>query len=228
MSVEQERTSQTGKFWGRHLEQHVLLYPSEDVVRFLARTGPVPVGDEASGLDIGFGSGRHLKLLMDYGYRACGNDLAANAIDVFRSHFGDHPRLGELVQRDIATDEWPADSFRVAIAWGTLFLRGMRDIRRDLARIARLLEPGGRLCLNLRTRENWFCGLGQELEADYFQLDERAGPYAGALYCFVDEPAARELVIGSGLAIENFEQIAAWRGEARQRHSWWMVWARKP
>ncbi len=101
-------------------------------------------------------------------------------------------------------------------------------MRRDLARICRLLEPGGRLCLNLRTRENWFYGLGQELERDYFHLDERAGPYGGALMCFVNEPAARALVSEAGLAIENFEQIAAWRGEDRKCHSWWMIWARKP
>ena len=228
MSTEQDRTRRTEAFWGRQLDTHVLLYPSEDVVRFLARTGPLSAAIEARGLDVGFGSGRHLKLLMDHGYRACGIELAANAIDVFRSHFGGHPRLGDLVQGDIATDEWPADSFRVAIAWGTLFLRGLRDMKRDLACIARLLEPGGRVCLNLRTRDNWFYGLGQELEPDYFQLDERAGPYSGALYSFVDEPAARELLRGAGLTIDNFEQSDAWRGEDRVRHSWWLVWAHKP
>ena len=226
---ERDRTERSEQFWGRQLAKHVLLYPSEDVVRFLARTGPAPADAEWRGLDVGFGSGRHLKLLMDHGYRAHGIDLAANAIELARSTFGGHPRLGDLVQGDVDTEAWPPETFRVAVAWGVLFLRDRRAMVRDLARLGRLLEPGGRVCLNLRTRESWFYGLGRELDQDYFQLDERAGPYSGALYCFVDEPAARELVTSAGLDIENFEQSDIWRGAEgqRQRQSWWIVWARK-
>jgi SAM-dependent methyltransferase len=224
---ERDRTLRTEQFWGRQLEQSVLLYPSEDVVRFLARAGRVPPGAPQDGLDVGFGSGRHLKLLLDYGYRAHGIDFASNAIEVFRSHFGGHPLLGDLVQGDIASHIWSADCFQAAIVWGTLFSRARPDMQRDLALIRRALKPDGVVCLNLRTRDNWFYGLGQELEQDYFLLDERAGPYGGALYCFVDEPAARELVNGAGLEIVNFERSDAWRGEARLRHSWWIVWARK-
>lgn len=227
MKDERDRTAQTEQFWGRQLQQSVLLYPNEDVVRFLARAGRVPAGDAPHGLDVGFGSGRHLKLLMDYGYRACGNDLVADAIEVFRSHFGSHPLLGQLVQGDIATDEWPAGFFQVAIVWGILFLRGRADMKRDLARIRGWLQPGGRLCLNFRTRDSWFYGLGEELEDDFFLLDERAGAYKGALYCFMDEEDARDLVTGVGLEIENFERTDSWRGPDLQRHSWWIVWARK-
>jgi hypothetical protein len=56
--------------WSRILDQAELLYPDEQVVRFLARRGRVRDG---AGLDVGFGSGRHLKVLMDHGYRASGS-----------------------------------------------------------------------------------------------------------------------------------------------------------
>jgi 2-polyprenyl-3-methyl-5-hydroxy-6-metoxy-1,4-benzoquinol methylase len=227
MSMPSAPTAVTREFASQEIRQHVLLYPSEDVVRFLAREKPhLPA--QAEGLDVGFGSGRHLQLLMDYGIRAHGVDLSADALDAFRTHFPASPVLGDLVVGDLSTLNFPRDYFQVAIMWGVLFLRPVAAMKSDLIKLAGLIRPGGALCINFRTKDNWFYGLGEEIGPGYFLLDQRAGAYANALYCFVDEAEAREITEAAGLRIENFERNDIWREPERRRHSWWIVWARKP
>jgi SAM-dependent methyltransferase len=227
MPPELESNAVTEEFATRSLKEHVLLYPSEDLVRFLSRIKTrLPEG--AEGLDVGFGSGRHLKLMMDFGIRAHGVDLSPEALRAFRAHFADSPLLGELVTGDVSDLALGSNRLDVAILWGVLFLRPIAQMRADLTRIVRMLKPGGALCVNFRTRDNWFFGLGTELSPGHYLLDERAGPYRDALYTFVGEGEARDVVASAGLEIESLERCDYWKGPQKQRHSWYVVCARKP
>ena len=69
-------------FADRVLKDNQLLYPSEEVVRFLSYCNENLLENHVKqALDIGFGSGRHLKLLMDYGYRTSGVELLKEAVE---------------------------------------------------------------------------------------------------------------------------------------------------
>lgn len=227
MPPEPERNAVTQEFATRSLKDHVLLYPSEDLVRFLSRIKS-RLPQRAEGLDIGFGSGRHLKLMMDFGIRAHGVDLSPQALRAFRAHFADSPLLGELVTGDLSDLAFGAERLDVVILWGVLFLRPAAQMRTDLAHLAQMLKPGGSLCVNFRTEDNWFFGLGEELSPGHYLLDDRAGPYHDALYSFVDEGEARAIVTSAGLQIESFERCDYWKGPQQQRHSWYIVGARRP
>ncbi len=217
----------TKNFAAKAIQRNILLYPSEDLVRFIAREAPkLPANPQ--GIDIGFGSGRHLALMMDYGIRAHGIDLAPEALETFRSHFSDSPLVGDLIVGDLSDSHFQPGFFDVAIMWGVLFLRPIEQITRDLIRIVELLKPGGAICINFRTMDNWFFGLGKELSPGFYLLDERAGQYHKALYCFLGEDQAKAVVESAGLVIDNFERNDYWKGPQRQRHSWWIVSARKP
>lgn len=69
-----------GKAWLRALKSNQLLYPNESVVRWLSRVRP-DLPQECNALDMGFGSGQHLKLFMEFGLRAWGTELLDHAID---------------------------------------------------------------------------------------------------------------------------------------------------
>lgn len=217
----------TKEFWESQLRQHVLLYPAEDVVRFLSRE-EFGEGRVKEGLDVGFGSGRHLKVLMDFGIRANGLELFQGAIDQARQSFGDHPLFGRLLLNDVREAPFPPGSLDVVIMWGCLFYRPLSGMRHDLATLRSMMRPGGRVCLNLRTKENWFYGLGEEKAKDFFLLDERAGAFSGALYAFVDEEEARALILGAGFEIENLERLDYCRNNLKERNCWWIAWARNP
>lgn len=217
----------TRSFWETEFHRHELLYPSEEVVRFLARSHAED-NQQRNGLDIGFGGGRHLKAMMDRGIRAHGVELFQDAVDKAKAKFDGHPCLGDLRLGDFKTAMLPSGFFDDIICWGSIFLSPPSQMASNYLVLHDLLKPGGRFCLNIRTQDNWFAGLGKEVESGYYLLDERAGPYAGALYAFYDEQAVRQQIAGSPFEIEGFERLDQWRENLSKRHSWWIVTLRRP
>lgn len=223
--------AQTQDFSAKTLAQNKLSYPNEYVVRFLtnfSRKQTIDLTCPPEGLDIGFGSGQHLKLLMDFGFRASGVELVPEAGEWVQSQWKSSPLLGDIWIGDFRTAPLAPTQFDVIICWGVAFLRSLPDIQTDLNYIHSLLKPGGQLCVNFRTPENWFYGLGQPITDSYFCLDERAGAYAGAYYTFVDEPTTRCLIETSGLELINLERWDWCKNNLQEQHSWWIVWAKRP
>lgn len=223
--------ARTRTFAANTLAQNQLGYPNEYVVRFLAsvsRRYPSEGIQPPTGLDVGFGSGQHLQLLVEYGFRASGIELVPEAIDRAQQLYGDHPRMRELLQGDFRTASFSDAPFDVMVCWGVLFLRPLSEMLTDLTQMYHLLKPGGELCFNLRTKDNWFYGLGEQLETDHFLLDTRAETYANAHYTFVDEATARQLIQEAGFELSNLERWDWWKNNMQERHSWWIVWAKRP
>ena len=216
-------------FGAKTLLDHTLSYPIEHVVRFMASLRDSADNTRTrQGVDIGFGSGQHLKLLMEHGYRASGVELVDSAIDRVHQLFEQEPLLGDLFLSDFRTAPFPETFFDALICWGVIFLRSLQEMQHDLDSLYKMTHPGGQLCLNFRTKENWFYGHGKEISEDHYLLDQSAGPYAGSNYTFVDANMARQLVEQAGYQIINFERCDWWKNNMQQKHSWWIVWARRP
>lgn len=205
--------------WGAELAQNRLRYPDETVVRFVARHRP-PVGrGPARALDVGFGSGRHLRLLAEAGWTAYGIELMEEAVTTAEVELADLP-IGDLRVAALEDRPFPAGSFGAVVCWGVAPLCSPADLHHDLAACHDLLEPGGHLLINFRTPDNWFAALGRSVAPHTVELDERAGSYAGITYSFVDEPTATSLLEGAGFVVDDIERIDLWRNRAREQHSW--------
>ncbi|NEQ36720.1 MAG: class I SAM-dependent methyltransferase [Okeania sp. SIO3I5] len=214
-------------FATKQLSKNILRYPDEHIVRFLSK---IKTEEKVNleGLDIGFGSGQHLKLLMDFGYRASGVEFVPEACDRVRQFYGDSQLFGDIFIGDFRNTNLPANKFDVVICWGVVFLRSLEEMQTDLKYIFELLRPGGQLCVNFRTKENWFYGLGTQLDEDYFLLDERADVYAGCHYTFVDESVVRNLITKAGFELENIELYNWWKNNMKEKHSWLIVGCKRP
>jgi SAM-dependent methyltransferase len=130
---------------------HQLVYPDERVVVFLAKNyRDRNANKQQCALDVGCGSGRHLRLLLDYGFQSYGIDYSEDAIDVARNLVDKHPLFKELKAVDLAACLYPDSFFQVVICWGEIFLRPLNEMLKDLQIIHRLLSPGGRIVLNFR------------------------------------------------------------------------------
>lgn len=223
--------NRTQVFSANTLAQNQLTYPNEYVVRFLtsvSRQHPSNMIQPATGLDIGFGSGQHLRLLMEQGFRTSGIELVSEAIDRAKQLYGNHPLMGELLQGDFRSANFLDAPFDAIICWGVLFLRPLSEMQTDLQQMYHLLKSGGQLCFNLRTKDNWFYGLGERLATDHFLLDTRAGAYANAHYTFLDEITTRQLIEDAGFELSNLERWDWWKNNMQERHSWWIVWVKRP
>jgi SAM-dependent methyltransferase len=92
-------------------------------------------------LDVGCGEGRGGRRLAAAGHRLAGIDGSPTLLGLAREAGG----YEQLVCGDAAKLPWERDSFDLAVAF--MCLQDVDDMTAAIDEIARVLEPGGRLCL---------------------------------------------------------------------------------
>ncbi|RJG24824.1 bifunctional 2-polyprenyl-6-hydroxyphenol methylase/3-demethylubiquinol 3-O-methyltransferase UbiG [Paenibacillus thiaminolyticus] len=209
------------------IKKNVMLYPSERVVSFLARNfGDLEKNKEKNALDIGFGSGRHLKTMLEYGFCTYGIDYSKECFEIAKRNLADFPNLIKLTY-----SEWSESMFDVkmdaVVCFGVVFLKTKARMLEDLKQMYNIMNHNGKMLINFRNKENWFYGLGKEVEGDSFLLDERAGSYHNFLYTFLDLEDAQEMLKEAGFIVESIEREDYYKNNLKEKHSWWNFTVRK-
>jgi SAM-dependent methyltransferase len=218
------RDESTRNAWRQALSENLLLYPDERVVSFLARRFPPNSGNESKlALDVGCGSGRHIKLMLDYGFQTLGIDYIPESIQIVESTFSEHGRFKGVTLGDFRNHKFQ-HQFDAIVAWGVIFNAPPPEIVSSLRVLGQLLTPNGRMLVNFRTKDNYLYGKGKQIESDCFILDERAGSYKGACYTFTDLAEVEALVASAGgLKIVNVEKTTFLKNNLQELHSWLQV-----
>lgn len=133
---EQMYSAEDRLWWYRTLRDHVVA--ALDLDNFPA-DNPAP-----RILDAGCGTGGMAERLRPYG-SVVGIDLAPFAIAVCRERRG----LAETAVASITALPFAAESFDLAVSLDVISDAGIGNDLQALLEIARVLRPGGRLCLNL-------------------------------------------------------------------------------
>lgn len=133
---EQMYSAEDRLWWYRTLRDHVVTALDLD-----ARPAGAP---GLRILDAGCGTGGMTERLRPYG-AVVGIDLAPFAVAVCRERRG----LRETAVASITALPFAADSFDLAVSLDVISDAGTGNDRLALLEIARVLRPGGRLCLNL-------------------------------------------------------------------------------
>lgn len=151
--------------WNRHYqtEKSRQLYPDENLVRLLAAARSELNPENASALDYGFGSGRHLHLLQEMRFgRIAGCEISDVACEQGRQSFPEMDlRLvteADITGADIneADSKLPFDdeSFDVIVCWGVLHYLSDSGRIRLLEEFARLLTSPGLFVGTLRSNRD--------------------------------------------------------------------------
>lgn len=222
MKTDMEPSSAAESPWARALRHHRLGYPDVHIVRFLSSI-PAATTQVRRGIDVGFGSGQHLRTLAEFGYETWGTELLAAEVSRLSAALSGELRGGRLLHGHLDALPELKGQFDVALAWGVACLVRPSRLVAWLSEFRRLLKPGGRACLNFRTQHNWFHGLGAQVEPNCYLLDERAGPYAGASFTFFDAPEFREALLSADFVVENLEREDWWKNNCSEHHSWWIA-----
>lgn len=219
-----DRDESTRNAWRKALQNHQMLYPDERVVSFFSRRFPNKTDNCAHhAVDIGCGSGRHLKLMLDYGFQTWGIDYSSESVELVNSCFKDNPNFCGSILCDYREHTFP-HLFHAVVAWGVLFLNPPSEMVKNLRSMKHYLDPKGRLIVNFRTRENFHYGLGREIEPGCFILDQRAGEYQGMCYTFTDLRDVEQLVnAAGGLEIVHVEKTTFSKNGLKDLHSWLQV-----
>lgn len=214
--------------WSSLIEKGILRWPDEDVARFLGKNFKNKKDIQGIRiLDLGFGAGRHIWLLAKEGYEAYGVDFAENSLTLAQAVLKSEGLNATLKIGELSSLPFADSFFDSVIGWGVLFLKPRVHIKDDLVEINRVLKPGGLLCTDFRSPDNWFYGLGEEIAPETFLIDERGGQYQGTIYHFITKNDLIELLISAGFILENLGYKEQRYDNLSRKEAWWIVWARK-
>ena len=220
-------TQDTVAFWGSEVARHRLVYPDENIVRFLAkRCQPIAHNEGKHGLEVGCGSGRNLLLLNDFGFTVRGIDISDQAVSASRELLDQQGIAGAVEKRDLASLSG-SDQKHHCILWDSPALARRSQALQNIDTLTKALASEGQMWVKFRSPESWFFGAGEELEHQTFLLDAQAGEYAGLTYTFFNQDEASKALSEAGLETTNIERIELWKNNAQERHVWLLFWTRK-
>lgn len=202
--------------------QNIMLYPNERIVAFLTNYyNDKSDNVNRKALDIGFGSGRHLKLLLDFQFDTYGIDIEESSITNAAELLGDNNKLKDLKLGDFKNLEFPSGMFDVIIVSGVIFLKPEDEINEDLRFIKNLLSDTGKIFINFRTTNDALYLTGKQISNYSFQIDETYPPYEGLVFTFLPKEKLLTVIAELELIILNIEREDYWKDNLQHRHSWW-------
>ena len=147
------------------------IYPSDHVVRFLmANRELLEKHRPARFLDIGLGAGRHTKLAAELGYQAFGIDVSFVGLQHARKRLLAAGLQISLSQASMLALPCIDCSFAVLLSYGVFYYGTASEMRQAIAEAHRILVPGGKAFVVLRTTDDYRFGKGVRLGHNTFQL----------------------------------------------------------
>jgi|SRR5438477_5299123 len=209
-------------------------YPNEDIIRFCSRLIQKrltydryevhrQVGDV---LDLGCGNGRHAIYFARQGFKASGIDISPQAIEWARDWAHRENVVADFRVGDVTALPYGDRSFDVIVSHGVLDHMPMADAKKTAREAARVLRPGGLCYLDLRSADDFECGVGEEVAPHTFVVGE--GFEAGLVQHFFDKSEVDELIEGlfEPVYIETHDTRLA--PDFRQMIARWILALRRP
>ena len=205
--------------WGR--------YPSEHVVRFVARKFYGASDRRAIRLlDLGCGPGASAWFMAREGFSVSGIDGSPTAIEQAGARLAGDSLTADLRTGDYTELPWPDGYFDGVVDNATLCCNPAEGRRRALTSVLRALKPGGWLLSANFTDRTWGCGAGTKVERGTFR-DIPEGPLSGKGLCaFFSRTDLDEIYAGfTEMGIE----LGSWTlGNMAHLIELWIVTCRKP
>lgn len=212
------------ELWKKERLKYNLKWPYENVVRFLHYV--TSKNDEVRILDFGCGSGRNTRVMVEMGLDICAMDYNLACIELTKEKLGDYKKVDYVVNEELCVMA-AENEFNVVVANGVLFYLNRYNEQKLLRELSRVLNMGGMLYADYRSKADEFYGRGKEIEPDLYELDETCGSLAGIQYAFRDAEEIKELYLRNGFEITNFERIDHYIENCTKNNSHYIVWAKK-
>lgn len=141
------------KFWDKlHAQSyHRAKYPNEPLVSFSVKN--YKQGDKI--LDLGCGSGRHMKFLAENGFKAYGCDISSEAIFHAKNLLKEHKLQGVLEIASMESIPFDSEFFDGLFCIGALMYGTKEQIEQNAKEIHRVLKKGAKAFLILRSIKDY-------------------------------------------------------------------------
>jgi SAM-dependent methyltransferase len=169
-------------------------YPSEHVVRFVARNFyGVPDRARMRLQEVGCGPGANIWFMAREGFSVSGIDGSKTAIKLAGERLAAEGLSGELVLGNFVNLPWADGVFDGVIENVALYCNPPASVRAALREIRRVLKPGAPFQSSFFTDRTWGYGMGRMVEPNCY-ADIPEGPFAESGYCmFLNRESVGEL-----------------------------------
>lgn len=200
-------------------------YPNDHVVRFLIATRALIKATPARFLDIGLGAGRHVKLASDLGFSPCGIDISIVGLTHTHQRFNEARNPILLAQASMLHLPFADASFHAVLSFGVFYYGRAEEMKQAIHETHRVLAPGGRALVVLRTTGDYRFGKGLELQPNTFQLAISDTNELGTIQHFLaDDDVSDYFAAFSQVSFEKTETTFADRANV---NSDWLITAEK-
>ncbi len=200
-------------------------YPNDHVVRFLLGCRAFLQKGGARFLDIGVGAGRHCKLAADLGFEAYGVDTSFLGLQHARHRLCATHSRHHLVQASMLALPFADFSFKVVLSFGVLYYGTGDEMKQAIAEVHRVLAPGGKAFIVLRTLDDYRFGKGRELGHNTFQLDIADTNELGTVQHFLDAQDIPSYF--AAFSQINFEKTETTSANCTRLDSDWLITVEK-
>ncbi|MFH0974879.1 MAG: class I SAM-dependent methyltransferase [Spirochaetota bacterium] len=208
--------------WDTHYlkTKSILAYPDENLVRMIKAflIGKKP--HTLASIDLGCGTGRHLKLLHESGFdNIMGLDTSLNALVMCKGLY-----ILPLVQGNNMSLPFKDSAFDVAISWGSLHYCAKELLKQQLSEIHRIMKKGGRFFGTLRSDMDTYLKTGKNIGNDTWVTD--IPDIKNSVVSFYNESELKDAMsIFRAFKYGTIERTII--GDMQKRISHWVFWADK-
>ncbi|WP_255414983.1 class I SAM-dependent methyltransferase [Cohnella sp. AR92] len=174
------------------IERLRLKYPSEQVVRFIKSNFSSDISNTRI-LDLGCGSGRHVAYLLGAGYQVAGMDISQESVACTQSIIASNGWSADVVQGSMTQLPYKDQSFDGLICHGVLLYLKVIDIQAAINEMFRVMKPGARALIVVRSVKDMRYGKGDELGDNTFLITDNFTNEEGMVMHFFTEEEIRSL-----------------------------------
>ena len=155
------------RLWAEERKKHDLIYPDENVIRFLKRT--FKNGENKKILDFGCGSGRHALIMAEMDFKIYAMDYNAVCLELTKEKLDKiNYKNVEYILNNRLEINLPNESVDCIVAWGALFYFNEKERDIFCKEMYRVLKPGGLILADYRTQDDYLFNRGTKLEKNLF------------------------------------------------------------
>ena len=214
----------TRQYWGGAIRKGNLIYPNDQVIRFIKRNYKEK---DISILDFGCGGGRNTVALLSEGYNVIAMDYTDDAVSMTKDKIRQLGIENPVVVKNSGFEvPIEADSIDAVIADGSLFYYSRENIVKIIENIKSVMKNNGLLWADFRTKHDSLFERGKQIDDGLFILGEGTDR-EGCSYFFADESDIRSIFDNANMEIVSIDDYSYSENNHRVINSWFHVIARK-